>query len=494
MVALTGSQLRALTRATERRHGGARLRDLFGDLYTYLVVTVVTLTMLYQAAGLAGAGFDTRSGSGRLAEAWIGWLLLAAATALGAGFLLRIGPVGVGGAGAVWWLPTPADRTSLLRPRAIAVVAASSAVGMVVGTAVAELTDQSLWQTVLLSGGIAAALGGGTILAQTSLQQRPHRAAHVADVMLAVTVLAWVGIAVASLPAPAIPLLLAAAVVAVVGIVLAVAALVQVGSIPGAALRAQGARGGEAAFAIRSLDLRSLGRLLAAPVRDVRRRSSRLVAVVGRRSALVAADGLLLVRSPSVVVVVLVALALPVAVAASRAHILAVIGGVLAAGVLIANASAAGARSAHFAPMLDRVLGLSAASARLTRLIPASALCAGWAAIVVVALGALDGGFRVGDLGLALLLAPGLAAAGSLAAYRKPPDFTQPLVVTPYGVYQPGMFGAVALGPTLTLVAMAPTLVAVGVAAAPVLLLVLQALVATALVLAVGFTARNSGR
>ncbi|HCX84406.1 MAG TPA: hypothetical protein DHV14_04570, partial [Micrococcales bacterium] len=134
------------------------------------------------------------------------------------------------------------------------------------------------------------------------------------------------------------------------------------------------------------------------------------------------------------------------------------------------TALGAGARAGEHAPALDRVLGMSARATRGARVLLAAIVAAVWAAVVLGVLAVLlAGGFGISWLALALAVAPGLAGTGIITAYRRTPDWSKPLVITPQGAYPPDLFSAVALGPALALVTVLPAAVALVVGPAVVL-------------------------
>src|SRR5690606_21235042 len=91
-----------------------------------------------------------------------------------------------------------------------------------------------------------------------------------------------------------------------------------------------------------------------------------------------------------------------------------------------------------------------------------------------------------GWLALGLLAAPVWAGGAVRSAYRPQADFSGPLIVTPMGVFPPGMATIANTGPDVVLLGAIPLLVAVLVGAVTPVLLGLQvALTALAVVLAV---------
>ncbi|MBN8881563.1 MAG: hypothetical protein J0H73_04520 [Salana multivorans] len=513
---LTGRGLRSLTATARRGHGGAKWTSLFGDVYVSVLSAVVGVTMAVQAARMLGADLGNLEGAAQAAgpaldPAWLVPIVGLAAAGLVLGVVVRLGPVGVGGAGALWWLPTPADRAGLLRPVALAWLAGGAVAGAAVGAVLAGFAHVAwLGWFALVGAGGGAALVAVAILSQrggaggrslASAPVRARRLARLGETCFALAVAAWIALAVARRPAPEPSPVLLAAVLLALAVVLGVVAIAGLGSIPGAVLRARGARTGDATSSVAALDLRGLGRVLTDSGGDVRRRSSALRTVRGPLSAVFTADSRLVLRSPWQLIAFTSAVGLPLALAVSGGSLLMVALFVVVGGALVANVGGAGARAAHDAPVLDRVLGLGARRSRLARLPFASLLVFVWAMVVLPLLLSMRGvGLGWELVPLALLLAPGLASAGIQAAYRKSMDWSQPLVITPQGAYPPGLMSALALGPMLTLIALLPTLVALAVAVlspatqVPVGVLLLQAVVSSILVAVATHVRKDAGR
>lgn len=509
---LSGTALRALTRAARRTHGGGRWTSLFGDIYIGVFSVLVLASMGVQAARVLGADLDNASGDADLGPAldpaWLTPVAGLAAAGLVLGVVVRLGPVGVGGAGALWWLPTPADRPTLLRPVALGWLAGGAAAGAIGGMVLAGFSHIAWlgWFALVGAGGGTALMALG-ILSQRSADVgrglamapvRARRVARVGEACFAVAVAAWIALALVK-PAAIEPSPVALAVIlGVVGLALAALSLRVLGAIPGAVLRVRGARTGDASSSFMALDLRGLGRVLTDSGPSVRRRNAKLRTIHGPVSAVFTADLRLVLRSPWQLIAYTCAIGLPVAIAISGGSLIMVALFIVLGGALAANVAGAGARAAHHAPVLDRVLGLGASRARLARLPLASLLAFAWALVVFSLLLSLRGA----SLGWALVplaaaLAPGLASAGIIAAYRKEMDWSRPLIVTPQGAYPPGLFGAIALGPMVTFVALIPTLVALAVevlapaTGLPIGLLVFQAAVSGILVAIVAYVPKE---
>ncbi|GMA30848.1 DUF6297 family protein [Litorihabitans aurantiacus] len=486
----TGSQLRALTRAARRGHGGAPLSQLVGDAYTYLLTLVVTVALAISGAHVLGADFSGTEQGSAFDAGWL-WLVAGLTVAgLALGVLARLGPIGVGGAGALWWLPTPADRLSLLRPTATAWIASTALGGAIAGGAISALTHAGpatiVW-AVLAGAGLGAALAAAVAITQTTpaSRSRARRLALAGDLLAMVAVALWIGVGLAGVAAPSAPALVVAVVALAAGVAAVVVLLRRLAQIPGAALRDRGARTGMATFAISTLDMRELGRVLTDPGRDQRRRTLSMGWVRGVVGAITTADALLLLRAPRQLVVLVASLGLPVAVTtAGASQVLAALAFVVGV-YLAANAVTAGAREAEHAPALDRAFGISARAARAIRLIVPSLVCLMWSGAAVALLRGLELGWVV----QLVLFAPAIAAAATKAAYRNPPDWSRPLVVSPMGAFPPGIVTSLATGPILAVVACLPVIIALFVGPRPVLA-ALQVLV-TAILVAVATHARR---
>lgn len=496
----TGAQLRALTRLAQRGHGGAPWYRIFGDVYTYLFSAVVAVVLAYQSARLLGAELvgAGEPGEPALDPAWLVPILAIGLAGPAFALVIRLGPIGVSAPGALWWLPTPADRSGLLRPTATAWLGGSVAAGLVAGVLIAALGGIGLVWAGLGGAGLAVLLVSVAVVRQgrarvvgAGRNPRDRILAACADAAILLAACGWLVLGFLAPPPPAVPGPAIAAVIVAAAVPVCFLAARSVGRIPGSALRARGARLGDLAFAARALDLRGVGRVLADAGPDYRGRSSELAWVRGRLAAVTAADLLALRRSPWQLTALLAGVGIPLALAASGANTALVMVGLVLGALLAANVSGLGARAGQFAPALDRALGFSAGMARLARLPLATLVTGVWAAVVLGLLPAVQGrGFDPVWWLLAAVLAPGIAAAGSITAYRKEPDWSRPLIITPQGAYPPDMFSAVALGPFLCLIATLPTILALLVGASttvPAVVLAVQGAISLALVAAVSY-------
>jgi len=457
----SGAQLRSLTRAARRGHGGAPLSQLVGDVYTYLFTFAVTVAIAISGAHVLGADFSGTTSTSTLDGRWLWFVAGLTAAGLMLGVLARLGPIGVGGAGALWWLPTPVDRLSLLRPTATTWIAVTALAGAIAAGAISALTrtdpGEIVW-AVIAGAGLGAALAAAVALTQTvpSTRARVRRLALTGDLMAGVAVAAWIAVGIADVDAPVVPALAVAVVGVGAGVVAVVVLLRRLAQIPGAALRERGARTGMASFAVTTLDFRELGRVLTDPGRDQRRRTLSMVWVRGVVGAITTADTLLLLRAPRQLVVLVASLGLPIAVASSgTSEVLAALAFVVGV-YLAANAVTAGAREAEHAPALDRAFGVSARAARAIRLIVPTIACLLWSVVAISILRGLDAGWIV----QLVLFAPAIAAAALKAAYRNPPNWGAPLVISPMGAYPPGVVNSLATGPILAVIACLPVVIA----------------------------------
>ncbi|PWD49407.1 hypothetical protein C8046_00405 [Serinibacter arcticus] len=487
----SGAELRSLTRAARRGHGGAPVSQLVGDIYTYFFTFVVTVAIAISSAHVLGADFSSASGTATLDGRWLWVVASLAVLGLMLGLLARLGPIGVGGPGALWWLPTPVDRLSLLRPTAVGWVAVTAFAGALAAGGIGSLTHADaptlLW-AIPAGAGLGAALASAVALTQTVRSTRAgvRRLALAGDLIVALAVALWIGVAVAGVAAITLPAVALAVVGLALGVAVTVILLRRLEQIPGAALRDRGARTGMASSAVMTLDFRELGRVLTDPGKDQRRRISSLAWVRGAASAMVTADALLLVRAPRQLVVLVASLGLPVAVAGSGASdVLAALAFVVGV-YLAANAVSVGAREAEHAPALDRVLGVSARAARLIRHVVPTVACLVWSVAAIAFLRDLDTAW----IALLVIFAPAIAAASIKAAYRNPPNWGAPLVVSPMGAYPPGVVNSLATGPILAVIACLPVAVALFVGPLPILGLA-QVLITGILVLVASHTKRR---
>jgi len=224
-------------------------------------------------------------------------------------------------------------------------------------------------------------------------------------------------------------------------------------------LRAQSAVADQAGGAILSLDTRELGRALsrAGSTRGGKvRRPTRFGLVRGPVSALVAADLTLLRRSPSALAqlvgltaLVIVAQQVPAFTGGFGLFVLLVV-----AGFRAAQLGAEGARTAEMVPALDAMVPLSARDARLARAVAPSLT-----ALVALVVGTVPLVLTTGEplwFGLVAVGAVGMGAAAVRGAYRKPPNWSGPLMATPAGALPTGATSMIAQGPDAAVLSAIP--------------------------------------
>lgn len=477
--------MRRYTRRVAQLRADATLGSALDDVYYAAVVAAVGLGLAWGlAAALAvtpaavtGPAWDARAS---LAAVVVAALVGVAGTVLG--LAARLGPVGLGGAEASWFLWLPVDRRSLLRPvawrvPALAAAGAGVATALLDGALLGDSDVGRLWRVC----GAAAIAAAALALVAGLAQARPGRAwvVPVGDALLTsapvlAAVLVWAGWhPPAALDVP---------VAAVAGLAAVVALLVwlldtRLARIPASRVREGGSLSSQAAGALVSFDSRELGRVLAATVERPRRRvSRRLRHVRGPRVALVTADVLVLLRSPRHLVQLLGAALLPVVVLATpalRGPVTLVLA-VLAGGFLASLATAEPARRAEIAPALDRLLPVGARTTRRVRLIVPAVVMAAWSAVTFGVVGSA-GSTPWLWVALGVLAGPAWAGGAVRGAYRPAPDWSGALVATPAGALPTGVAGVLARGPDALVLGLAPVVVALVLGSVPPLLLVLQA-------------------
>ncbi|MGV8966946.1 MAG: DUF6297 family protein [Cellulomonas sp.] len=482
----SGREIRRFTAATARTRGGASIGGLLSDVYYAFITSAIGIGMALgvvntmrdalppvSAAPAPGPDLSLPSLAALAVLGFVGVLLSLAG---------RLGPVGVGGAEATWWLALPIDRRGLLRPVAVRLPLLAGVVSAVLLT----LLDIGLrTQTAVAPGRVltVGAIGGFGAAALVllagvgqSLGAVRRRIATAGNVLLGlVPVLALVGAYAGwqlnEVPAPApwaVPVLVALVVGA--GVFLDV----RLARIPARDLRDSGSVASQAVGAMVSLDSRELGRALtdgAAPTR--RRRVSRFSWVTTPSTALVAADLAVFRRSPRHVVQVIAAACVPAIVVGVHQIANA---GVLAAAFVISGyvamvATAEGARRAEMAPILDRLLPLPAARVRQLRMVVPAAVMLLWSLAAFAAVARLEGDLS-SWLALAVLSTPVWAGAAVRSAYRPSPDWSGPLVSTAAGALPVGVGGVLARGPDMVILGLVPVLIAIvlGFVATPLLI------------------------
>jgi hypothetical protein len=462
--------IRRFTAAAGRARAGASLSSLLGDVYYAVISVAIGAAVAFGVAGQIRTSLppapDVPPPTGLSLPALVAVVLLGAAGVL-VSLAGRLGPVGTGGAESAWWLELPVDRRGILRPAARRL----PVVGAIAGGAFVALLDAGLLGDT--GGRVVRAAAAGVVVAAllvllaTVLQSAGiprRRVALVGDLVLALSAVLAVGLAFegtqfTALPVPPWPLL-------VVGVPV-LAALVwlvdrRLDRMPARSLRESGSVATQAAGAVISLDSRELGRALTAgSARPLRRWVSRFYGVRGPATALVGADLALLRRSPRHLVQLAVAALIPwlVTVVPQLANVPGVLIAMLVAGGVAATAAAEGARSGEMNPILDRMLPLGAKTVRRLRMAVPGAAMLVWALLAFAGLGRW-----AGDIGPWLVLAvigtPVWAAAAVRAAYRPGPNWSKPLVATPFGALPSGVTTVVSRGPDLTVLCLLPTWIA----------------------------------
>lgn len=473
----TAREIRRFTARAARGRAGARAGALLQDLYEALVAVgiaaLITGGTVRQLRDALPAAPEVQAPGGLSLPVLVAVLLVA-----GIGALLslagRLGPVGLGGPEAGWWLDLPVGRRGLLRPTARRLPLLAAGVGALV---VLLLEAGMLARTggpLALSALAGAVVAAGAVLAAALVQTlgAPRRAAALAGDLLvlaapvAAVLLVVTSAAPADLPTPGAGVVLAGALLVAAG---AVVVDRRLDDVPARTLREAGSVTSQALGAVVSLDSRELGRALGAGVAPrARARVSRLRTVRGAASALVTADLVLLRRSSRHVVQVVVAVLLPVlaTVVPQLASPVGVLLALLVGGWVAATATAEGARWAQVAPVLDALLPLDAGHVRRLRMLVPAAVMLVWS---VVALGAVGrwAGAPADWLVLAVVSSPVWAAAAVRAAYRPSPDWSAPLVSTPAGALPSGVMAVLVRGPDLVALCLLPLWVGVALQAAP---------------------------
>lgn len=516
---LTGRELRALTARATAARTGSGLGEVLTTV-TYAVVCVaVTVGLVVGVADtlrdvvtLPSAGAD---GSSTLSLAVVRGLLWVVLAAQAASLAARLGPVGVSGAGVRWWVPTAVDRAGLLVGSWWATLAlwtvGTSAAALLVAVVTGMPLDASAPGLVALVGAGAGAL---LVSAVGILQTRggAARTQTVSDaVSVAVPVLGVIAVLVVGdrspgsppvagdpatavatspdlVPEPGSDLGLTVAVVILVLLALGAAVLWRrsLGRLSAAVLAQRVGAAEHAGAAVLSLDTRELARALGrGRAGPSRRRSRRLRAARGPASALLLGEALALLRAPGLLLGLL-SLACAAVVAQQVPALghgagLAVVA--LVVGVRAAQTGARGAQEADVVPALDSLLPLGSRATRVLRtVLPALAS----AVVLHVALlpVLVDAGSGAWTWSALLLLGGvGFGAAAVRGAYRRPPDWSAPLLATPAGALPTGAVSSALRGPDLALLVVVPLAVGVVLGTATGMLVLLQAVVGAAAVL-----------
>jgi len=476
--------IRRYTAAVARLRSGAGLGEVLGDVYYSFIMIAIGFGL---ALGVAGRLTSTAppvpaagTGASLPTVVAVGLVALAGVVLTLAG---RLGPVGLGGAEATWWLGLPVSRRGLVRPASLRIPLVAAAAGALVAGVLdgGLLAEPDLGHVLRLATTAALVCAGIVLLAGLAQSWRGNRLAVVAgDVVVAIspvvaTLAVLGGWRMTGLPDVA-PLGLVAGLVLVV--LLALLLDRRLGSIQGRSLRESGSVAAQAAGALASMDSRELGRVLTDRVaRQRRRRSLRMRLVRGPMTAVVAADLAVLSRSPRHLVQVLVAALVP-ALVVTTPQLVGTVGVVLSVvvgGYVAMLATGEGARRAEMAPVLDRLLPLSAETVRRVRLIVPAAVMLLWALVAFGTVGLWRGDLALW-LALGVLTTPVWAGGALRTAYRPAPDWGGNLVSTPMGALPTGVAAVLARGPDVVVLGLVPAIIALVIGSVPAPVLTAQLL------------------
>lgn len=464
--------IRRFTAAVARTKAGASLGSVLNDAYYAVIMMAIGMGVALGVAGQLRSSLPPQDAASLGEGISLPTVVAVCAVAvLGAVLSLagRLGPVGAEGAEATWWLGLPVDRRGLLRPASLRIPVLAALIGGVLLALLdgGLLADHGIGH-VLRLGALAALCCAAVVLLAGLAQtvQFPRRSvALIGDLVIALApvlalVAALTGWRLSALPdLPEWALVLLALAVLALGWVQDR----RLDRIRGRNLRESGSVASQAAGAVVSLDSRELGRALSdAAARQRRRRSRRLRAVRGPKSAIVVADLMVLVRSPRHLVQLVVSALVPVLVVITPrlAGALGVGLAVLVSGYVGMLATAEGARRAEMAPILDRLLPMSAQATRRTRLlVPALAMLL-WSLVAFTAVG-LWHGDPAGWIALGVASTPVWAGAALRGAFRPAPNWQGPLVSTPAGALPGGVLAVLARGPDVAVLGLIPVIISV---------------------------------
>lgn len=474
----TGAEIRTLTARVAASHRTARRGELLSDALSVVTATAITAGLVVGTSGVVRdlllvppadpvtPGLDLST---------VRMLLLLAGFALATTVAARLGPLALSGAGLRWWLPMPVDRRGLLSARMAYGLLLWSVSGAAFVTLVTASTGVPVTAWSLTTSTVTGAVSGSLVVTVVGLLQRRRQVlagiVAVGDLILALTPVLGVAAVATGLARDTGagastwwtggPLVAAALAALACGLVAGAWQWRRGLEALGAGTLAPATSVTEqAGTAVVSLDLRELARALDRPgARRPPRRSHDPRWVRGPVTALLAAEAVAVLRNP---IVLAQALGLGALVVLAR-EIPALAGGLGQALVLVvvgirsAQVGAQGARSAEVSPVLDSLLPLSARVTRLIRaVVPTAVAC------VSLVIGCAP---QIADDPrwlLVLVAAAGcFGAAAVRGAYRKPPDWSTPLLATPAGAVHTGALSAIMRGPDLAAVGVIPLLVAV---------------------------------
>lgn len=503
---LTGQEIRGLTAraaAVRSRRGVVEAVSSAGYALVCVAVTVGLVVGTADAVrGVVTSPPGAQDAAGVLSLDVVRVMLWAVVGALSASLAARLGPVGVSDAGVRWWVPTAVDRAGLLVGSWWATLVSWTVGTSVAATLVAAVTGVPVRAGALGSVALLGAASGALLVATVGVLQARGLAGAVrraADGLVAlVPVLGALTIVVGTgrwsdaggdgtvAPASSARVWLAATVLVVAAVVVAVVWRRSLGRLSAAVLAGRAGTAQHAGAATLSLDTRELARALGRGRAGRTRRPSRRLRVVrGPRTALLVAEALALARTPGLL------LALPAlacaGVVAQQVPALRDGAGLVvvtaAVGLRAAQTGARGASEADVAPVLDTLLPLGSRTTRMLRtVLPAAVSCV--VLLVALAPAVLRAGAPPGTwVLLAALAGAGFGAAAVRGAYRRPPDWSAPLLATPAGALPTGAVTSALRGPDLALAVVVPLAVAIVVGTASWGLVVAQGAVAVGAVL-----------
>ncbi|MEP6814205.1 MAG: DUF6297 family protein [Marmoricola sp.] len=457
--------LRGEIRHWRRGHANTKLLDVLSDAY---IAAFATLMFGSMASNVV---LNVRRVSTRLctstgcqeARSLLPWLAGLGAVLLVLSVARLFGPVFASPAVGTWLLPTPVDRSAVLRPRLLWTVLIAVVGTALVATAAASLGGFGTPELLAFTGSAATLTVVVVALAALS-QSRGGLGAQLLTMLLGLVL--WVGLlllAVAAVPLTGTPNLPTGWLVGIgVAVLLAAALLTRSLADIGRLRRVEVARGGELApglsGALATLDLALVYDVLLA------HRWAGRGAVRPRRggpggpAALVGYDLVRLTRSPQILVVLLGAVVVPYAAQTAGAGrvvmLIAAVTGFLG-GLRLLSAMRVVSRT----PSLVRAMPFPVSSTRMaTLVVPASCLLVFGLASVPALHSAVGRPWSEAVL-LGIAVGASSLAAGTRWVTGRPPDYTRPLVSTPAGGVPTNLYGSIVRGIDVLLLTTAPLLI-----------------------------------
>ncbi len=459
--------LRAQIRVWRRGRADTRLVDALSEAYIAVFATAMLTSMLVSVVlnVRTVAGRTCASGPCEDARAALPWLFGLALVAGCLALARLLGPLLVSPAVATWLLPTPVDRSALLRPRLAATGLVAFALSGVLAAGAATLSGFDGTEVATYAAAVAVSCVLAVGVATVSQALRLRRARLLTWLLAAVVWAGVVALTLDAVPASASaarggagPVVLLA-VLAAGAVVAAQRAYAVLPRLHREALTPGGALVPGLSGALASLDFALVYDLLVA--RHWRSRSS-VRAVRGRGTGagtLVWREVVRLRRSPQLLVVLAAALVLPyLAGTLGLGRAVLLVGSTT--GFLAGTGLFSSLRVLSRTPSLVRCLPLSAAAVR--------SACLGVPAALLVCWGlgtapALREALLVpwGDA-LLLSLAVGVTAVTAVVRWvtGRPPDYQLPLVTSPMGAVPTSLYVSAARGFDALLLGSAPLLVA----------------------------------